>query len=59
MQRELKVTEGRVMVSYPWNYHFLRRMHNNRRQAQVVQKWIWEDLQRKGGLEAFSHEVDK
>ena len=31
MQRELKVTEGRVMVSYPWNYHFLRRMHNNRR----------------------------
>ena len=59
MQRELKVTEGRVMVSYLWNHHLLRRMHNNRRQAQVVQKRIWENFGKKGWLEALSHEVDK
>ena len=59
MQRELKVCDGRVTISYPWNEHLLSRMRNNRRQAQVVQTRIWEDLRRKGWLEEFTKEVEK
>jgi hypothetical protein len=59
MQKELRVCEGRITVSYPWNEHLLRRMRSNRRQAQVIQSRIREDLQKKGWLEVFSQEVKK
>ena len=36
MHREMKVEEGRIVISYPWDYHLLKRMRSNRHQALII-----------------------
>ena len=59
MHREMKIEEGRVVISYPWDYHLLKRMMSNRRQALIIQERIRKDLKRMGWLEDFDKEVRK